>query len=263
MFTLAKKYMLLAIDIGNTDAVFGFYEGDTLLTTFRIRASEEKQNNIYYAYRLGNFLLENNWQTVRFKRVVISSVVPELTDLFVEMGSSMCSKPPIIVDVTKYPKLKVTIDNPKELGTDLFANAVAAFERYKTNCIVVDFGTALTFTVVSKEAEVLGVAIAPGLKTAMNSLFSKTAQLPEVPLVLPQTAIGTNSVHAIQSGILFGYEGLVKHILQRIKTEIGSECIVIATGGLSSVIETLENEFDEIDRNLTLNGIQIIGKNAK
>lgn len=254
--------MLLAIDIGNTDAVFGFYEGDVLRTTFRIRASKTKQNSTYYAYQLGSFLLENNWQAVRFERVVISSVVPELTDVFVEMGRSMCPKPPIIVDVTQYSKLKVAIDNPKELGTDLFANAVAAFERFKANCIVVDFGTALTFTVVSKRAKVLGVAIAPGLQTAMNSLFAKTAQLPEVPLTLPLTAIGTNSVHAIQSGILFGYEGLVRSMLHRIKHEIGSECNVIATGGLSSVIETLRDEFDDIDRNLTLNGIRIIGENA-
>lgn len=255
--------MLLAIDVGNTDAVFGFFEEDRLLKTFRVRAPKEEQNIVYYDYRFRNFLLENDWQGLMFERVVISSVVPVLTELFIEISRSICVVPAVLISVEKYPKVKVSIDNPSELGTDLFANAVAAFSKYQTSCIVVDFGTALTFTVVSEKAEVLGVAIVPGLKTAMNSLFSKTAQLPEVPLKLPKTTIGTNSIHSIQSGILFGYEGLVKNMLRRIKAEVGSECRVIATGGLSSVIETLHDEFDEVDRNLTLNGIRIIGENQE
>lgn len=255
--------MRLAIDVGNTDAVFGFFEDGSLIKTFRVRAPKEEQNIVYYDYRFRNFLLENDWQALRCDQVVISSVVPVLTEVFVEISRSVCSTPAILVEVDKYPQMKVKIDNPKELGTDLFANAVAAYNKYQASCIIVDFGTALTFTVVSEHAEVLGVAIVPGLKTAMNSLFSKTAQLPEVPLILPETTIGTNSIHSIQSGILYGYEGLVKNMLRRIKAEIGGDCKVIATGGLSSVIETLHDEFDQVDRSLTLNGIRIIGESQE
>ncbi len=252
--------MLLAIDIGNTDAVFGFFKNGEIERVFRIKAPKEESSLLFYDYRFRNYLLENELQRVFFERVVVSSVVPALTDLFVQLGSNFCKEPPVIVNSGSYEKVKVLIDNPHELGSDLFANAVAAYEKYGQKCIIVDFGTALTFTAVSENAEVLGVVIVPGLKTAMNSLFSKTAQLPEVPLILPQKTIGTNSIHSIQSGILFGYEGLVRNMLRRIKSELGEDCKVIATGGLSSIITTLTDEFDEIDRNLTLNGIRIIGE---
>lgn len=252
--------MLLAIDIGNTDAVFGFFKDGEIERVCRIKAPKEESSLLYYDYRFRNYLLENELQNVFFERVVVSSVVPALTDLFVQLGSNFCHEPPVVVNSGSYEKVKVLIDNPKELGSDLFANAVAAYEKYAQKCIIVDFGTALTFTAVSENAEVLGVVIVPGLKTAMNSLFSKTAQLPEVPLILPQKTIGTNSIHSIQSGILFGYEGLVRNMLQRIKVELGEDCKVIATGGLSSIITTLSDEFDEINRNLTLNGIRIIGE---
>jgi type III pantothenate kinase len=253
--------MLLAIDIGNTDAVFGFFENEKLLKVCRISAPKEESSLLYYDYRFRNYLLENGLHSVVFEKVVISSVVPVLTDLFVQIAANFTSRRPIVISSDSYDKVKVLIDNPQELGSDLFANAVAAYDKYAHKCIIVDFGTALTFTVVSDNAEVLGVAIAPGLKTAMNSLFSKTAQLPEVPLELPAKVIGTNSIHSIQSGILFGYEGLVRNMLKCIKAELGGNCKVIATGGLSSIIKALNDEFDETDRNLTLNGIRIIGEN--
>jgi type III pantothenate kinase len=253
--------MLLAIDIGNTDAVFGFFENEKLLKVCRIKAPKEESSLLYYDYRFRNYLLENGLQSTVFEQVVISSVVPGLTDLFVQIATNFSSKQPIVINSGSYDKVKVLIDNPQELGSDLFANAVAAYDKYAQKCIIVDFGTALTFTAVSDDAEVLGVAIAPGLKTAMNSLFSKTAQLPEVPLELPTKVIGTNSIHSIQSGILFGYEGLVRNMLKCIKAELGGNCKIIATGGLSSIIKALNDEFDEIDRNLTLNGIRIIGEN--
>lgn len=254
--------MLLAIDIGNTDAVFGFFKDGKVERVCRIKAPKEESSLLYYDYRFRNYLLENELQNIVFDQVVVSSVVPTLTELFVQLGANFCKNEPLVVSSGSYKKVKVLIDNPKELGSDLFANAVAAYEKYAQKCIIVDFGTALTFTAVSGNAEVLGVAIVPGLKTAMNSLFSKTAQLPEVPLKLPQKTIGTNSIHSIQSGILFGYEGLVRNMLERIKAELGIDCKVIATGGLSSIITTLTDEFDDIDRNLTLNGIRIIGENV-
>ena len=125
------------------------------------------------------------------------------------------------------------------------------------------FGTALTFTTVSGEGIILGVAIAPGLKTAVKSLFSETAQLPEVPLVVPQSVFGKNTVHAIQSGILLGYESLVRGMISRIRLELDGDCLAVATGGLSSIIETLNGEFIDINRNLTLDGLRIIGERNK
>ena len=160
-----------------------------------------------------------------------------------------------------YSGLEIAIDHPHEIGADLIANAVAAHARYpQKNCIVVDFGTALTFTTVSASGQILGVAILPGLKTAVKALFTDTAQLPEVPLKLPDSAIGKNTVHAIQAGILLGYEGLVKSMIRRIEAELGGDCVAVATGGLSSIIATLEGEFVEIDRSLTLNGLRLIGE---
>ena len=156
--------------------------------------------------------------------------------------------------------LKVDIDDPTEIGNDLYSNAIAAYTKYKANCVIVDFGTALTFTVVSKDAEIAGVAIAPGLKTATKALFANTAQLPSVPLQMPHSVLGKNSIHAIQAGIMFGYEGLVRSMIQRIRSEMGGECIAIATGGLSSILTSLKDDFTEINIDLTIQGLKIVGE---
>ncbi len=192
--------------------------------------------------------------------MVMSSVVPDLTPTIRTMLKGLFGKEPIIVGPTIYPDLEIAIDHPHEIGADLIANAVAVHARYRQNCVVVDFGTALTFTTVSAQGQILGVAILPGLKTAVKALFANTAQLPEVPLVLPTSAIGKNTVHAIQAGILLGYEGLVKSMIRRIRTELHEDCLAVATGGLSSILDTLRSEFEEIDRNLTLDGLRLIGE---
>lgn len=140
----------------------------------------------------------------------------------------------------------------------MVANAVAGFDFAKGACILVDFGTALTFTVIDKEGKVQGVNIAPGIKTALTALVGSTAQLPKIPLELPKTVIGKNTVHAIQSGILWGYVGLVKEMLVRIKNELNEDFTIIATGGLSNVLEPLKSEFDLIDKQLTLNRLVLI-----
>lgn len=159
--------------------------------------------------------------------------------------------------------MKIGINNPHEIGTDLVANAVAAVYRFPNNhCIVVDFGTALTFTTISKNKEILGVAISLGLQTAVRALSQNTAKLPEVPLELPASPIGKNTTHAIQAGVLLGYVGAVPFILQQIENELGEKCKVIATGGLSSILTPLKNYFDQIDMLLTLDGLRIIGENV-
>lgn len=251
--------MLLAVDTGNTDTVFGLFEKNILLHQWRVR-SLPQESAAQYEARLRLHFLEADLSLDHVGTVVLSSVVPDLTPVLRTMLKGLFGKEPLVVGPGIYPELAIAIDNPHEIGADLIANAVAVFIRYRRNCVVVDFGTALTFTTVSAQGKVLGVAILPGLKTAVKSLFANTAQLPEVPLVLPQSAIGKNTVHAIQAGILLGYEGLVKSMIRRIRTELHEDCLAVATGGLSSILDTLHGEFVEIDRNLTLDGLRLIGE---
>ncbi|GAB3169175.1 type III pantothenate kinase [Telluribacter humicola] len=251
--------MLLAVDAGNTDTVFGLYSANEWKYIWRTRSLAQEPAS-YYESTLRLHLLEAGVDTDHIQTVVLSSVVPPLTPTLQTMLKGLLGQEPVLVGPDVFPDLNISIDHPYEIGADLIANAVAAFSRYRRNCIIVDFGTALTFTTVSGEGEILGVAIVPGLKTAVKALFANTAQLPEVPLVLPASAIGKNTTHAIQAGILLGYEGLVKSMIQRIRKELDGDCIAVATGGLSSIIDTLRDEFVDIDRRLTLDGLRIIGE---
>ncbi len=249
--------MLLAVDAGNTDTVFGLFDQQNKLHVWRTR-SLSQESAAHYESWLRLHFLEAGIALDRVEKVVLGSVVPDLTATLKAMLISLFGTEPIVVGPDVYPGLEIAIDHPYEIGADLIANAVAAHARYPQNCVVVDFGTALTFTTVSATGKILGVAILPGLKTAVKALFANTAQLPEVPLVLPASAIGKNTVHAIQAGILLGYEGLVKSMIRRIRAELGGDCVAVATGGLSSIIDTLEGEFVEIDRGLTLDGLRLI-----
>jgi type III pantothenate kinase len=254
--------MLLAVDVGNTDTVFGLYQSGDWDYIWRTR-SLVQENEIHYESKLRLHFLEAGLWFGDVETVVLSSVVPALTSAILKMLRALFGEDIIVVGPEIYPGLSIAIDHPHEIGADLIANAVAVMNRYHENCVIVDFGTALTFTTVSKNREILGVAILPGLVTAVKALFANTAQLPEVPLELPTSAIGKNTTEAIQAGILLGYEGLVKSLLHRIRTELGGECIAVATGGLSSIIETLKDEFVEIDRKLTLDGLRVIGESIR
>lgn len=252
--------MLLAVDAGNTDTVVGLFDGTTKLHIWRTRSLAQESPAHYEAWLRLHFL-EAGLSLNRVNTVVLGSVVPDLTGVLRAMLATLFGREPLVVGPDIYSGLEIAIDHPHEIGADLIANAVAAHTRYpQKNCVVVDFGTALTFTTVSVLGQILGVAILPGLKTAVKALFTDTAQLPEVPLKLPESAIGKNTVHAIQAGILLGYEGLVKSMIRRIRDELGGDCIALATGGLSSIIATLEGEFVEIDRSLTLDGLRLIGE---
>ncbi len=254
--------MLLAVDVGNTDTVFGIWKNKKWTHVFRTLSSPDEPS-LYFEGKLRFHFLETNLAVSDIKTVVLSSVVPQLTPTLTTMLTDVFGTPPVVVSYNVYPDIKVNIDHAHEIGSDLVANAVAAYTKYQRNVVIVDFGTALTFTTVSGEGEILGVAIAPGLKTAVKALFSNTAQLPEVPLKLPESAIGKNTTHAIQAGILLGYESLVRGMITRIRRELDGDCIAVATGGLSSIIETLHGEFVEINRNLTLDGLRTIGEYHK
>jgi type III pantothenate kinase len=249
---------MLVADIGNTDIVFGIFDKSELTHSFRI-PSKKKEKALFFEMRIQNYFLEHAIEKIQYEKTVISSVVPELTPIIQDIFKRISGNEPIVVKSNIHPEVKVCIDDPDELGSDIYCNAVYAFTKYKSACIIVDFGTALTFTAINNTGEVLGVAITPGLKTAVHALFSKTAQLPEVPLKIPAKAIGTNTLHSIQSGVLYGYEGLVKKLLRSFKNELNTDCKILATGGLSSILPELKKEFDEVDVNLTLNGLRIIG----
>ncbi len=248
---------LLAIDIGNTDIVFAVYYKNEWTHSWRKRSDVDK-SAAAFELDLRNCFLEKNLQPQLFFGVVISSVVPQLKEVIKEMAVAVFSENILVVGQEIYPKLKIGIGNPQEIGTDLVANAVAAFEKYNDCCVIIDFGTALTFTTLDKKGNILGVAIAPGIRTAMKSLSSSTAQLPEIPLEIPASVIGKNTVHAIQAGILHGYVGLVEGMLNRINEEIGATCKIVATGGLSPVLKPLHSSFDDIEPLLTLDGLRII-----
>ena len=251
--------MLLAIDIGNTDIVFGIHDTISWIHQFRI-SSSLSQRASDYEVQLRIRFLENSLKFSDIDKAIISCVVPDQRIVLKEMVQQMFGIDPTMVGVEMYDKLKMEIPSPYEIGTDLVCNAAYAYYTYKRTCVIVDFGTALTFTVITGEGKIVGVSIAPGLKTAVKALFSNTAQLPEVPLVMPDSAIGKNTVHAIQAGILWGYVGMVREMIYQIKKEIGQDCMVLATGGLSSILTPLQDDFDEVDKTLTLNGLKIISE---
>jgi len=252
--------MLLAIDIGNSDITVGLHQQAQWNHLWRL-SSAANRPELFYGIKLREHFFEAGIKTESVQKIVISSVVPDLTERIISVVTTLFEKKPIVLGPAVYSKLPIEVLNPYEIGSDLVSNALAAFIRFKQNCIVVDFGTALTFTTISGKGKILGVAIAPGLKTAVKSLSQNTAKLFDVPLELPQSALGKNTVHAIQAGILLGYEGLVSSMLQRIKNELAdNHCATIATGGLSSIITPLKNQFTEVDQNLTLNGLKLVGE---
>lgn len=252
--------MLLAIDIGNSDITVGLHRQNQWSHLWRL-SSAISRPELFYGIKLRENFFEAGIKPETVQKIVISSVVPGLTDKIISVVTTLFEKEPVVLDPSVYPKLPIEVLNPYEIGSDLVSNALAAYMKFKRNCVVVDFGTALTFTTVSATGKILGVAIAPGLRTAIKSLSQNTAKLFDVPLELPDSALGKNTVHAIQAGILLGYEGLVTSMLQRIKKELSdNDCATIATGGLSSIIHPLKDQFTEVDQNLTLNGLRLVGE---
>ncbi|TAF67419.1 MAG: type III pantothenate kinase [Cytophagales bacterium] len=251
--------MLLAADIGNSDITLGFYDKNTWLFEYRI-ATQPLRNVPTYAHLLRDFMLENDIKTDKIQEVIVSSVVPTHTEAVSEAMKLLFDFVPWVMGADLYAKLPIPILNPYEIGADLVANVMAAHRIYpKNNVLVIDFGTALTFTLLSDEGQILGVNIAPGLKTAMYSLFQKTAQLPEVPLQFPPSILGATTETALQGGVLWGYVGLVEGMVKRIKTQLQlSDCKVIATGGLVEVLYPLHALYDQMNRFHTLEGLRYV-----
>jgi type III pantothenate kinase len=249
--------MLLVIDIGNTNIVAGIYAQERLLHTLRIhtvvKKTEDEYGTIFRA-----LLADRGIDPREISQTVISSVVPALSQAIVAMVRRIAGTEPILLGPGCYDKLPLKVVNPHEIGTDLVANCLAARDMFRAPCMIVDFGTALTFTSVDGEGCIQGVSILPGLNTAVASLSRDTAQLPFVQLRAPESALGKNTVHAIQSGIVFGYAGLVESMVKRISAEMGGPLKVVATGGLCGVISPLVSCFDAIDLDLTLRGLSLV-----
>lgn len=245
----------IALDIGNSNIVLGIWDESEWRHIWRIQTHTKGNPLPYYESQINDLFLENDIEFGKIESVIISSVVPGKNEVIRQLFESIYGLNVYWITPKIYPKLPIGIHNPLEIGTDLVANAVAAHQRFKTNCIIVDFGTALTFTTITAEGEIIGVSIVPGLMTAINTLSANTAQLPEVALAPPQSALGHNTTTAIQSGIYYGYTGLVRNMVAEIKRELNKPCTVIATGGLSDRLKDLSSLFDKRIPTLTLDGM--------
>jgi len=251
--------MLLALDIGNSDITIGLWNGNAWAYHWRIPTRSELPE-VFYGVKLRDHFLESSQSVENINTIVLSSVVPALTEKIRSVIKTLFDKEPILLGPKVYHKLPLQILNPYEIGSDLVANAVSAYFKMKQTCIVVDFGTALTFTTISGEGKILGVSIVPGLRTAIKGLSQNTAKLFDVPLEMPKSALGTSTVTAIQSGIVIGYDGLVRSVVNAIRKELNVDCPAIATGGLSFAITSLKPFFYLVDANLTLDGLRLIGE---
>jgi type III pantothenate kinase len=253
--------MLLVIDVGNTNICGGVYKDGLLLHSLRIhtvpKKTEDEYSSIFRA-----ILSDRGISTSQIDRVVLSSVVPALTAAMEEMCRHLFGVAPAVLGPALYLKLPIGVPKPREIGADLVADALAAWKKTGGACIVVDFGTALTFTCIGHEDAILGVSIAPGLGTAVSALSRDTAQLPYVQLAAPESAIGTDTIMSIQAGVVHGYVGLVEHLVGKMKDEIGGEVKVIATGGMCRIVASLTSVFDSVDPDLTLNGLAAIAEYA-
>ena len=252
--------MLLAIDVGNTNIKYGIYNNDKLIASFRV-SSRLSRTADEYGSVLVNLLSTSGLSKEDIDGVIMSSVIPSLNYTICHMCEFFFGITPVMIGPGVKTGLNIKADNPKEVGADIIVNSVSAFNKYGGPIVVIDFGTATTFDVISKDFELLGVIIAPGIKTSLEGLVSNTAQLPMIELDAPKTVIGKNTKHCMQSGIIFGFAGLVDNILFKIKKELGvDDLTVVATGGLGEIIAKEVKNIKKVDRTLTLDGLNMIYK---
>lgn len=251
--------MLMVIDIGNTNIVVGLFHGEDLVQDWRLYTDPRRTDDEYSSI-LRSLFRDSGIAPGTIEKTIISSVVPVLNVTFTQMIEKLTGKKPMVLGPSLYDRLPVHVPESAvhEIGTDIICDAVAAYTLYRSACIVVDFGTALTFTAIDFNGEIRGVAIAPGLSTAVKALFRDTAQLPSVPIEIPPSSLGTNTIHSIQAGVVLGYEGLVESLIQRMRRDMGAEAPAIATGGLSHVLMPITAIFDRVDQMLTLRGLKMI-----
>ena len=254
--------MLLAIDIGNTNIGVGIFQEKKLIKNWKLRTERAKTCDEYGIVFL-NLLSLSGMKAADIKSVVLSSVVPPLTPVFQDLSRSLFGIKPLVVGPGLKTGMAILYENPLEVGADRVVVAVAAFEKHGGPCIVVDFGTATTFDAVSSGGEYLGGAIAPGIQISAEALYLKTAKLPHIEIKKPRKAIGRTTVSSMESGLYFGYVGLVSNIIKEIRRELGEKAKVISTGGFAAQISHEINSIDFQEPHLALEGLRILHERSR
>ncbi len=249
--------MLFVIDIGNTQTVLGVFEGEKLCQDWRISTDKTKTAD-EYAVLIRNICSASGFSFDSFQAVVISCVVPPLLQTFEAFCRKTLRLEPLIIEPGIKTGIPILMDNPREVGADRIVNAVAAYHEVRRACIVVDFGTATTFDCISAGGEYIGGVIVPGIGISLEALFQTASKLPRVEIVRPKSVIGKNTIHCMQSGILFGYVCMVDGMVERIRAEMGEEAYVIATGGIAERLAPESRTIQKVDRYLTLQGLRIL-----
>jgi len=244
--------MLLAIDVGNTSTVFGLFDGAELTEHWRIATERQKSGD-----ELG-VLYRSFVDLSAVDGIALSSTVPQLVRSYAEFAERYTSAPLLELGPGVKTGIPVRYDDPREVGPDRIANAVAAVERHGAPCIVVDFGTSTNFDVVSAEREYVGGVLAPGIEISMDALFARAARLRKIDFVQPETVIGKTTVAALQSGVVYGFAGQVDGIVDHIRTELGAEAQTVATGGLADLIAPHARTIGRVDPFLTLEGLRLV-----
>ena len=249
--------MLLVVDVGNTNTVLGLFDGDQLVHDWRIRTVVDHTVDEY------GMLIYNLYKTSRISSrkiqdIIISCVVPPMLNILEPLCQKYFNLKPLIVGPGVKTGMPIYYDNPREVGADRIVNAVAGYEKYKKDLIIVDFGTATTFDYVSEKGEYMGGCISPGIMISSDALFERAAKLPRVELSKPKSIVAKDTVSSMQAGIMYGYAGLVDGICDRIKAEVKSNPLVVATGGLAKIVAPETKSINVVDEMLTLEGLRII-----
>jgi type III pantothenate kinase len=249
--------MLLAINVNNTHTLLGIYDGDRLVTHWRLATEQARTVDEYLVLLRGCFAAWGNPEP-DVGAVILASVVPQMNDRMHELCRRLFAQTPLVVGPGVRTGVPILNDNPKEVGADRICNAVAAYARLQGPAIVVDFGTATTFDVVTARGEYAGGVIVPGVGISLDALIARTAKLPRVELAKPPRVVGRTTVHAIQSGVVYGYVSLVDGLVERIRRENDPHARVLATGGLAWLIAPESTNIEAVDEFLTLDGLRLI-----
>jgi type III pantothenate kinase len=249
--------MLLAIDIGNTNIVLGLYKERKLVTHWRLFTQAERTAD-EYGVIISHLVAAEGFRCDQIRAIVASCVVPPMVSVTQELALKFFKIEPLMVGPGIKTGMPILYDSPKDVGADRIVNGIAAYEKYRSACIVVDFGTATTVDYISKKGEYVGGAIAPGLLISLEALVQRASKLPRIEIVKPKEIVGKNTVHSIQAGIFYGYVGLVDGIVKRIQKENGVDAQVVATGGLAPLVASECSSINEVDEFLTLEGLRII-----
>lgn len=255
--------MLLTVDVGNTNIAMGLVQNDEVIGGFRLMTQTPRTSDEYVTF-IHSFLESMNTKKEDIEDALLSSVVPKINYTLASAIIKAVGKTPIIIDANTPTGIKIEIDHPNEVGADLLVDLAGAYHRYQRSCLVLDFGTATTFTYVSNDGVFRCANICPGLGIFANVLTSNTAKLPEIEIAKPKSILATNTIDAMQAGVVYGYIGLVEKIVTSMKKELQDpDCPVIATGGLGKVISSETDVIDEYDPDLAYKGMNIIYKKIK